>query len=187
MKPRLLFALCESSGSTPACDCVRGVAVAQAGRAREKSRRAERRPRTLECGRKEQPDPGGGSRPVRQRVFDVRADSRSAGNARLTLVAPTHVWLLIARSTPAQRTAVLSALIATCASSRRAVCWRLRSCRRRAQAVGTDRDCCFTQVRRQLRADGSIGSLVLVRQDSLDVDDGLACAGAGADGLETPG
>ena len=96
-------------------------------------------------------------------AFDVRADSRSAGNVRLTLVVPTHVWLLIARSRPAQRTAVLSAPIATCASSRRAVCWRLRSCRRRAQAVGTDRDCCFTQVTRQLRADGSIGSLVLVR------------------------
>ena len=120
-------------------------------------------------------------------AFDVRADSRSAGNARLTLVAPTQVCLLIARSTPAQRTAVLSAPIATCASSRRAVCWRLRSCRRCAQAVGTDRDCCFTQVKRQLRADGSIGSLVLVRQDSLDVDDGLACAGAGAEGRETPG
>ena len=88
-------------------------------------------------------------------AFDVRADSRSAGNAELTLVAPTHVWLLIAGSMPAQRTAVLSAPIATCASSRRAVCGRLRSCRRCARAVGTDRDCCFTQVKRQLWADGS--------------------------------
>jgi hypothetical protein len=35
--------------------------------------------------------------------------------------------------------------------------------RRCAQAVGTDRDCCSTHVTRQLRADGSIGSLVLVR------------------------